>query len=389
MVRCISILGSTGSIGKQTLEVVENLGNISVKGLSANTNIDILEQQIRKFQPEKVCVMNEKGAKELKLKIKDTNTKIVSGIEGLVEISTLDSVDTVVTSVVGTIGLIPTIEAIKNRKNIALANKETLVAAGEIVMKLAEENKVKILPIDSEHSAIFQCLMGVEKRAVFKIILTASGGPFLNKSFDELKDVKPSDALKHPNWNMGRKITIDSATLMNKGLELIEAYWLFKMDIDHIEIVIHPQSIIHSMVEMVDGSIIAQLGLPDMRLPIQLALTYPERRGNPFPRLKLTECPPLTFYKPDLEKFKCLRLAYQALEIKGTLPAVMNAANEIAVINFLNEKIGFLEIPIIIEEVMRNHKIIENPTLEDILKADIWAREYTQTIIGGDCDDNI
>ena len=384
MVKAVSILGSTGSIGRQSLEVIRNLKNVKVKGLSTNTSIELIEQQIREFSPEKVCVVNENKAKELKIAVADTNTKVIAGIEGLSEIASLNSIDTVITSVVGTVGLIPTIEAIKNKKNIALANKETLVAAGEIVTKLAEQQGVKILPVDSEHSAIFQCLMGISsKEDVEKIILTASGGAFRERSLEELESVKVADALKHPNWNMGKKITIDSATLMNKGLELIEAYWLFKLNIEQIEVVIHPQSIIHSMVEMIDGSVIAQLGMPDMKVPIQFALTYPERIKNSFPKLKFTECKPLTFYSPDIDTFKSLKLAYWAIDEKGTMPAVMNAANEIAVNYFLEEKISFLDITRITEEVMRKHKKEENPTLENILEADKWARETVKNIIIG------
>ena len=390
MVDSVSILGSTGSIGRQSIEVIRNLGNIQIKGLSTNTNIHILENQVREFNPEKVCVVDEGKAKELKAAIADTGTKVVAGVEGLAEISTLKTIDTVITSVVGTVGLIPTIEAIKNKKNIALANKETLVAAGQLVTSLAEENNVSIMPVDSEHSAIFQCMMGVNKKEdVEKIILTASGGPFREKSLEELKNVKMADALKHPNWNMGRKITIDSATLMNKGLELIEAYWLFKLNVEKIEVIIHPQSIIHSMVEMTDGAVIAQLGLPDMKLPIQFALTYPERKNNTFPRLNFTQCQPLTFYPPDIKTFKCLGLAYWAIKEKGTLPAVMNAANEIAVSYFLNDKISFLDIGGITEEVMRKHKIIAYPSLEEILGADKWAREFTKNEIGGGKNGNI
>lgn len=383
MVKSISILGSTGSIGKQTLDVVRILGNVEVRGLSTNTNIELLEAQVREFKPEKVCVFDEKKAIILKDSIRDTNTIVLTGIDGLNEVAAIDEIDTVVTSVVGTIGLIPTIEAIKAGKNIALANKETLVAAGEIVIKLAKEKNVKILPVDSEHSAIFQCLMGISsKNDLSKIILTASGGPFRGKTLEDLKSVTVKDALKHPNWSMGRKITIDSATMMNKGLEVIEAYWLFGVDINQIEVVIHPQSIIHSMVEMLDGSVIAQLGVPDMKVPIQFALTYPQRKPNNFPKLRLTECSDLTFKKPDMDTFRCLKIAFDALNIKGTMPAVMNAANEIAVENFLTEKIGFLDIAGIIDEVMRKHKTISNPDLINILDADRWAREAANNLIG-------
>lgn len=383
MTKAISILGSTGSIGKQSLEVIKTLGYVEVKGLSTNTNIALLEEQIREFRPKKVCVFDEKKASELKTSIKDTSTKVLTGLDGLIEIAIINEIDSVITSVVGTIGLIPTIEAIKAGKNIALANKETLVAAGELVTKLAHEKNIKIIPVDSEHSAIFQCLMGINsKEDVSRIILTASGGPFRGRTKEELKAVTINDALKHPNWNMGKKITIDSATLMNKGLEVIEAYWLFNVEINQIEVVVHPQSIIHSMVEMVDGSVIAQLGMPDMRVPIQFALTYPERKPNNFPKLSLTECNDLTFKKPDLETFVCLKMAFDALEKKGTMPAVMNAANEVAVEKFLQEKIGFLDIARIIDEVMRKHKNVACPKLQDILQADVWAREIANNLIG-------
>ncbi len=382
MVESVSILGSTGSIGRQSLEVIRELKGVKVKALSTNTSVQLMEKQVREFAPEMVCVVNEEKAGDLKSAIADTNTRVCTGLNGLVEVATLESVDTVITSVVGTVGLLPTVEAVRSKKNIALANKETLVAAGELVTALAEENGVNILPIDSEHSAILQCIMGTKRKEdISRIILTASGGPFRKKTADELQDVTVSDALKHPNWNMGKKITIDSATLMNKGLEVIEAYWLFKMNTECIEVVIHPQSIIHSMVEMIDGSVIAQMGVPDMRIPIQFVLTYPERTKNSLPKLKLTECQPLTFYSPDLKTFRSLELAYKAIETKGTLPAVMNAANEIAVSNFLNEKIAFLDICGITEEVMRKHNVIKKPKLSDILEADSWAREYAKQLI--------
>jgi len=374
MTKSISILGSTGSIGVQTLDVARNLG-IRVAGLAANTSIDKLESQVREFLPEVVAVGNEELAKVLAERLKDLDVEVISGMEGFKRVASLETVDTVVTSVVGIAGLIPTMEAIKNKKNIALANKETLVTAGEIVMGEALKAGIAILPVDSEHSAIFQSLMGNNIKDVSRIILTASGGPFRGKSSKELENVTLAEALKHPNWNMGSKITIDSATLMNKGLEVIEAKWLFGLDLDKIKVVVHPQSIIHSMVEYIDGSVIAQLGSPDMRLPIQFALTYPERKHNNFSKLDLLKCGCLTFEEPDMKSFPCLKLAFEALRIGSTMPAVMNAANEEAVGLFLKEKIKFVDIPNAIEKVMSKHAIVNNPTIEDILEVDLWARQ--------------
>ncbi|HOQ00540.1 MAG TPA: 1-deoxy-D-xylulose-5-phosphate reductoisomerase [Acetivibrio clariflavus] len=374
MTKSISILGSTGSIGVQTLDVARNLG-IRVAGLAANTSIDKLESQVREFLPEVVAVGNEELAKVLAERLKDLDVEVISGMEGFKRVASLETVDTVVTSVVGIAGLIPTMEAIKNKKNIALANKETLVTAGEIVMGEALKAGIAILPVDSEHSAIFQSLMGNNIKDVARIILTASGGPFRGKSSKELENVTLAEALKHPNWNMGSKITIDSATLMNKGLEVIEAKWLFGLDLDKIKVVVHPQSIIHSMVEYIDGSVIAQLGSPDMRLPIQFALTYPERKHNNFSKLDLLKCGCLTFEEPDMKSFPCLKLAFEALRIGSTMPAVMNAANEEAVGLFLKEKIKFVDIPNAIEKVMSKHAIVNNPTIEDILEVDLWARQ--------------
>lgn len=373
MTKSISILGSTGSIGVQTLDVARNLG-IKVAGLAANTSIDKLESQAREFLPEIVAVGDENLAKVLAQKLEDLDIEVIGGIEGFKRVASIESIDTVVTSIVGIAGLIPTMEAIKNKKNIALANKETLVTAGEIVMSEALKAGVEILPVDSEHSAIFQSLMGNNIEDISKIILTASGGPFRGKSSKELENVTLAEALKHPNWSMGSKITIDSATLMNKGLEVIEAKWLFGMDAEKIEVIVHPQSIIHSMVEYVDGSIIAQLGSPDMRLPIQFALTYPDRKYNNFSKLDLLKCGSLTFEEPDMETFPCLKLAFEALRIGATMPAVMNAANEEAVGLLLKEKIKFIDIPKVIEKVMSKHIIIDNPTIEDILHVDLWAR---------------
>jgi len=374
MTKSISILRSTGSIGVQTLDVARNLG-IRVAGLAANTSIDKLESQVREFLPEVVAVGNEELAKVLAERLKDLDVEVISGMEGFKRVASLETVDTVVTSVVGIAGLIPTMEAIKNKKNIALANKETLVTAGEIVMGEALKAGIAILPVDSEHSAIFQSLMGNNIKDVSRIILTASGGPFRGKSSKELENVTLAEALKHPNWNMGSKITIDSATLMNKGLEVIEAKWLFGLDLDKIKVVVHPQSIIHSMVEYIDGSVIAQLGSPDMRLPIQFALTYPERKHNNFSKLDLLKCGCLTFEEPDMKSFPCLKLAFEALRIGSTMPAVMNAANEEAVGLFLKEKIKFVDIPNAIEKVMSKHAIVNNPTIEDILEVDLWARQ--------------
>lgn len=380
MINRISILGSTGSIGVQTLDVARNL-NIKVDGLAANRNIDLLEKQAREFCPKIVAVNDEDGARILSTRLSDTSCKVVSGIEGLKMVASIDSVETVVTSIVGIAGLIPTMEAIKHKKNIALANKETLVTAGHIVMSEASRMGVVVLPVDSEHSAIFQSLMGNNKEDVSKIILTASGGPFRGRKRQELVDVTLKEALKHPNWSMGSKITIDSATMMNKGLEVIEARWLFEMPLESIAVLVHPQSIIHSMVEYKDGSIIAQLGSPDMRLPIQFALTYPHRRPNNFSKLDLIKNSNLTFEAPDVEAFPCLELAYEALRVGSTMPAVLNAANEEAVRLFMEEKIGFLDIPRIIENVMGRHSIKSEPNLDDIIDIDLWARNMVKEAV--------
>ena len=374
--RTISILGSTGSIGTQTLEVVEVLGDIQVGAISGNHNIKLLEEQARKFRPRLVSVMDEDNAKELKSRLADTNCKVVAGMDGLVEAATLAEADTVVTSVVGNVGLRPTFEAISAGKNIALANKETLVSAGQLVMDLAKKKGISIYPVDSEHSAIFQSLQGNKGNKIRRILLTASGGPFRGKTLDQLKNVTAADALCHPNWSMGKKITIDSATLMNKGLEVMEAKWLFGVDTDQIEVLVHPQSIIHSAVEYEDGAIMAQLGEPDMRVPIQYALTYPKRVANPFPKIDFAKRAQLTFDHPDMDTFRCLVLAYKALKIGGTMPTVLNGANEIAVAKFLSGKIGFLDIPALIEKTMEAYTVKENYTLEDLLEADAWARAY-------------
>jgi len=379
--RKISILGSTGSIGTQTLEVVEILENIKVMAITGNSNIKLLEEQARKFQPELVAVMDEKNAEILKERLSDMDVRVVSGMDGLVEAATYEGVDTVVTSVVGNVGLKPTFEAIRAGKNIALANKETLVSAGQLVMDLAKKHNIKIYPVDSEHSAIFQSLQGNEGNKIERILLTASGGPFRGKKKEELLHVTAADALKHPNWSMGNKITIDSATLMNKGLEVMEAKWLFGVDVDQIEVLVHPQSIVHSAVEYEDGAIVAQLGEPDMRVPIQYALTYPKRVKNPFPRVDFAQRSNLTFDKPDMETFKCLSLAYRALKTGGTLPAVLNGANEVAVARFLKGDITFLQIPELIEQTMDAYTVKVEYTLEDLLEADAWAKDYAAKVV--------
>ncbi len=370
----IAILGSTGSIGTQTLEVIDENGCAEVAALTIRSSVELAEQQIRRYKPEVAAVFLEDKAAELKLKVADTNTKIVSGMDGIIECATLPSVDTVVTAVVGVMGLLPTIEAINHGKNIALANKETLVAGGEIVMPLAKKKDVKILPVDSEHSAIFQSCNG-DSSKLKKILLTASGGPFFGKKKEEIYNMRPQQALKHPNWSMGAKVTIDSSTLMNKGLEVIEASRLFGVSGDRIQVVVQPQSIIHSMVQYEDNSVIAQLSAPDMRLPISYALTYPDRKFCRTPEIDFYELGSITFAQPDMDTFPCLGFAFEALEKGGTLPAVMNAADEIAVERFLKEEICYGQISEIIAKVMAKHKNISNPALSDILEADKWARE--------------
>lgn len=375
----IAILGSTGSIGTQTLEIVRENGDIQVLGLATGNNITLLEKQIREFRPKVVAVWTEEKARELRDKIRDIPVKIVSGMEGLIEVSVLEGTEILVTAIVGMIGIRPTIEAIKAGKDIALANKETLVTAGHIIMPLAKEYQVAILPVDSEHSAIFQSLQGNPRGALHKILLTASGGPFRGKTQEELKRIQVEDALKHPNWEMGRKITIDSSTLVNKGLEVIEAKWLFDVEVEQIEVVVHPQSIIHSMVEYEDGAIIAQLGTPDMKLPIQYALYYPERRYLAGDRVDFATLGQMTFEKPDLDTFYGLRLAMEAGKAGGSLPTVLNAANELAVSKFLDRKISYLEIPEIIETCMRNHKNIACPTVEEILRTEQEVYEQIES----------
>lgn len=370
--KTISILGSTGSIGTQTLEIVRNNRDIQVSALAAGSNIALLEKQIREFLPRIACVWEEEKARELKVKVSDCPVKIVSGMDGLLEAAAEPMSGIVVTAVVGMIGIRPTIAAIEAGKDIALANKETLVTAGHIIMKLAEEKGVKILPVDSEHSAIFQCQNGEREQGnrIEKILLTASGGPFLGYTRKQMEGIRVEDALKHPNWAMGRKITIDSSTMVNKGLEVIEAKWLFDVTLDQVQVVVQPQSVIHSMVEFKDGAVIAQLGTPDMKLPIQYALYYPERRFLPGERLDFWNLHEIRFEKPDLENFPGLSLAYQAGRAGGTMPTVFNAANEWAVGRFLNRKIPYLTITHIIREAMGNHKTIENPTVDQILEAE-------------------
>ncbi|MCI8581419.1 MAG: 1-deoxy-D-xylulose-5-phosphate reductoisomerase [Dorea sp.] len=373
--KTIAILGSTGSIGTQTLEVVRENGDIRVLGIAAGENIALLEEQIREFHPKKAAVWSEEKAKELRMKTADTDTKIVSGMEGLIEIAVMEDTEILVTAIVGMIGIRPTIEAIKAGKDIALANKETLVTAGHLIMPLAERKEVRILPVDSEHSAIFQSLQGNDKSSVKKILLTASGGPFRGRKQEELLEIRVEDALKHPNWTMGAKITIDSSTMVNKGLEVIEAKWLFGVDVDDVQVVVQPQSIIHSMVEYKDGAILAQLGTPDMKLPIQYALYYPERRYLPGERLDFWSIGKLDFEKPDMDTFYGLRLAYSAGRQGGTLPTVFNAANELAVSMFLKGEVKYLEISEIIEDCMSAHKNIKEPSLEEILETEAATYE--------------
>lgn len=363
----IAILGSTGSIGTQTLEVVRENGDIQVLAMAAGNNIGLLEDQIREFHPKLVAVWSEEKAKELRDRIKDTDTEVMCGMDGLIAVSVYEDVEILVTAIVGMIGIRPTIEAIKAGKHIALANKETLVTAGHIIMPLAKEYGVSILPVDSEHSAIFQSLQGNEHKSIHKILLTASGGPFRGKKKEDLLNIKVEDALKHPNWTMGQKITIDSSTMINKGLEVIEAKWLFDVDVDQVQVVVQPQSIIHSMVEYIDGAIMAELGTPDMKLPIQYALYYPERRYLPGERLDFWSLGKIDFEKPDMKTFYGLTLAYEAGRKGGSLPTVFNAANELAVSKFLNREIKYLEIMEIVEDCMRAHRNIENPTLQQIL----------------------
>lgn len=375
----ISLLGSTGSIGTQTLDVVRRNDDINVVALAAGTRIKELEAQVREFKPQLVCVGKEELAEELKIMLSDMDVKIVSGESGLIEAATLESADIVLTAVVGMMGIVPTIEAIKAHKDIALANKETLVTAGHIIMKLAKECGINIYPVDSEHSAIFQSLNGEYHKEVSKILLTASGGPFRGRKRSELENVTLEDALKHPNWSMGRKITIDSSTMANKGLEVMEAQWLFDVPADKVQVVIQPQSIIHSMVEFVDGGIMAQLGSPDMRLPIQYALTYPHRRTLNTERVDFFKLGQITFEEPDFETFKALKLAYDAAGTGGNIPTAFNAANELAVAKFLDRKIKYLDIPEIIQYAMEKTRLVENPSVEQILETEKNAYELIES----------
>lgn len=375
----ISILGSTGSIGTQTLDVVRSNGDIQVEAIAAGTNIDLLERQIREFHPRLCGVWDETRAKELAVRVADTDTKIAAGMDGLLAVAAEGSSELLVTAIVGMIGIRPTIAAMEAGKDIALSNKETLVTAGHLIMPLAKERHVRILPVDSEHSAIFQCLNGESGNKIEKILLTASGGPFRGKTKKELEHVTVEDALKHPNWSMGKKITIDSATMVNKGLEVLEAKWLFDVELDEIQVVVQPKSIIHSMVQFTDGAVMAQLGTPDMKLPIQYALYYPERRPMAGDRLDFWSMKEIVFEAPDMENFRGLSLAFQAGRAGGSVPTVLNAANEWAVAKFLNRELSFLEITDMIERAMGHHKKIEHPSLKQILETEAETYDWLES----------
>ena len=376
MVNCVSILGSTGSIGRQSLDVIENLKTVQVAALTAGTNIELMAQQCRQFRPQLAVMATEEAAKELKEALAEEAPRIAWGEAGLIEAATVPEADCVITAVVGMVGLKPTLAAIRAKKRIGLANKETLVCAGELVMAEAEKYGAEIVPVDSEHSAIFQCLIGCgDRREVKKILLTCSGGPFFDMDAAQLKYVTKADALRHPNWKMGPKITVDCATLMNKGLAVIEAMRLYRVPLEQVEVLVHRQSIVHSLVEFTDGAVMAQLGTPDMRLPIQLALTYPQRMESPVPKLDLTQCAALTFCHPDLEKFPCLALAMQCAKRGGTACPAMNGANEEAVALFLADKIGFYDIYRLVSQAVEQVPFVQNPTLEEILEADRLARQ--------------
>lgn len=379
--KTIGILGSTGSIGTQTLEIVRNNPELSVVALAAGQNVALMEQQIREFQPDVAAMWSEEACRELRRKTADLSVKIVCGMEGLLEIAILPQMQVLVTAIVGMIGIRPTIAAIEAHKDIALANKETLVTAGHIIMPLAAENQVSILPVDSEHSAIFQSMNGENKKRIEKLLLTASGGPFRGRKREELANIQLEDALKHPNWSMGRKITIDSSTLVNKGLEVMEARWLFDVEPEQIQVVIQPQSIIHSMVQYVDGGIMAQLGTPDMKLPIQYALFYPDRKPMAGARVDFFALGSISFEKPDRETFRGLDLAYRAIGVGGSLPTVYNAANEKAVSLFLDRKIKYLQIPEIIEGAMGQHKVIAAPNVEEILQTEQETYQYIEQVM--------
>jgi 1-deoxy-D-xylulose-5-phosphate reductoisomerase len=378
--KTLSILGSTGSIGKSTLEVISgHRDRFKVAALAVRNNVGLLEEQIREFHPDVVAVYDEAAAENLKKK--NLPVEILTGEPGMIEAATLSGVDTVVSAIVGSPGLVPTYEAIKAGKNIALATKEALVMAGNIIMSEAAERGVSILPVDSEHSAVFQCLDGCDMNEVEKIVLTASGGPFIRKSVEELVNVTPAQALNHPNWDMGKKISIDSATLMNKGLEVIEAYWLFNVPVEKIGVILHSQSIIHSMVNFIDGSVISQMSVPDMKGPISYALSYPERIGNILPSLNLAEVGELTFEEPDLHKYPSLALTYDALNAGGTMPCVLNAANEIAVEAFLSERIAFMDISRVVARTMEEHKVLKGETIEEVVGVSEWAKQKAQETV--------
>ncbi len=375
----ISILGSTGSIGTQTLEIVRENPDLAVKGLAAGTNVALMEKQIREFLPATAVMWTEEAARELRARVKDLPVRVLCGMDGLLELAAMEGYEILVTSVVGMIGIRPTIAAIQAGKDIALANKETLVTAGHLIIPMVRERGVRLLPVDSEHSAIFQCLNGEHGNRIHKILLTASGGPFRGKTREEMKNIQVEDALKHPNWSMGQKITIDSSTMVNKGLEVMEARWLFGVEMDQVQVVVQPQSIIHSMVEFEDGAVMAQLGTPDMKLPIQYALCWPERRPMGGERLDFWKLAEIRFEKPDFDNFPGLSLAYEAGRTGGSLPTVFNAANERAVSMFLNRKIGYLTITDIIESAMRRHTVIPNPSVEQILEAEQDTYDYIES----------
>lgn len=381
----IGILGSTGSIGTQTLEIVRKEKDLRVVSLAAGRNVELMEEQVREFMPVTAAMWSEEAAADLRVRLKDLPVKVVSGMEGLLEVSTVEKMQVLVTGIVGMIGIRPTIAAIEAGKDIALANKETLVTAGHIIMPLASGKGVRILPVDSEHSAIFQSMHGENRARVSRILLTASGGPFRGKNKEELADMTVEDALKHPNWSMGKKVTIDSASLCNKGLEVMEAKWLFDVALEQIQVIVHPQSILHSAVEYVDGGIMGQMGVPDMKLPIQYALFYPDRRPMDTGRIDLCKLSQLTFEEPDTETFRGLALAYKAAGRGGSLPTVFNAANERAVALFLQKKIRFLQIPELIEACMETHRVVENPTLEQILSAEAETYEYIRQKFEASC----
>lgn len=378
----IGILGSTGSIGTQTLDIVRKEKDLKVVSMAAGSNVKLMEQQVREFRPQIVAMWTEEAAADLRTRLGDMPVRVVCGMEGLLEVSTVDEMEVLVTGIVGMIGIRPTIAAIEQGKTIALANKETLVTAGHIIMPLAAAKGVSILPVDSEHSAIFQSLNGERKERVSRILLTASGGPFRGKTRQELESMTVEDALKHPNWSMGKKVTIDSASLCNKGLEVMEAKWLFDVELDQIQVLVHPQSIVHSGVEYVDGGIMAQLGVPDMKLPIQYALFYPDRRPMDTGRVDFFRLKQLTFEEPDTETFRGLALAYQAARQGGSMPTVFNAANEKAVALFLQKKIRFLQIPELIEASMEAHKVVENPTVDQILETEAATYEFIKQKFG-------